>query len=430
MDPVIDPSNLTTPVKFTVLIPTRERCDTLAATLKTCVGQDYADLEIIVSDNFSQDNTRAVVDSFKDSRIRYVNTGKRVGMSANWEFALSQARGDYVTIIGDDDGLLPDALMRLSRLITQLERPSAIVWKAAAYGWPTHITESERNRLVISLGQTLKRLSAPTILHEVIHFKTLYFLLPNLYNSFVRADVIQRVKNESGAFFHSVTPDIYSGIALACVMDSYYYSLRAYSVNGASHHSNGASQLGEWRNLQTHQKYETENDLAFHPSLVTAPAVSILTAEAALQAKEHMPTARAILDVDIKEALLYAVKVAAIQSPAMYQTVADTVKKIGQLNNLKEYAEAVLAQNPNRPKDNRAIVGYNLAFNSIRLSTDDFGVKDIYDACQLCHHILVLNERGYHTPRGIAEATLRLGLKFIRGGGDHFVRAQKLGRLR
>ena len=43
--------------KFTVIIPTRERAETLYYAIKTCVEQDYENLEIIVSDNASQDDT-------------------------------------------------------------------------------------------------------------------------------------------------------------------------------------------------------------------------------------------------------------------------------------------------------------------------------------------------------------------------------------
>ena len=46
-------------------------------------------LDILVSDNFSKDSTEEVVGDIRDPRIRYVNTGKRVCMSHNWEFALS-----------------------------------------------------------------------------------------------------------------------------------------------------------------------------------------------------------------------------------------------------------------------------------------------------------------------------------------------------
>ena len=103
--------------KFTIVIPTRERCDTLYWSLHTCVSQRYENLEILVSDNYSQDATRDVVMSFNDPRIRYVNTGKRVSMTANWEFALAHVEDGYVTYIGDDDGMMPNALVELNQLI-------------------------------------------------------------------------------------------------------------------------------------------------------------------------------------------------------------------------------------------------------------------------------------------------------------------------
>jgi cellulose synthase/poly-beta-1,6-N-acetylglucosamine synthase-like glycosyltransferase len=65
-------------IKFNVIIPTRERMDTLRHCLRTVVAQDYDPLNIIVSDNFSQDGTREVVAEFNDPRITYVNTGRRV----------------------------------------------------------------------------------------------------------------------------------------------------------------------------------------------------------------------------------------------------------------------------------------------------------------------------------------------------------------
>ncbi len=56
--------------KLTVIIPTRERADTLFHTLRTVLEQEYENLEIIVSDNASIDNTRQVVSQFTDVRLR------------------------------------------------------------------------------------------------------------------------------------------------------------------------------------------------------------------------------------------------------------------------------------------------------------------------------------------------------------------------
>jgi len=83
-------------IKFNVIIPTRERADVLVHCLRTVVAQDYENLEIIVSDNHSSDNTWEVVESFGDKRIRYINTGRRLSMSSNWEYALSSVSEGYV----------------------------------------------------------------------------------------------------------------------------------------------------------------------------------------------------------------------------------------------------------------------------------------------------------------------------------------------
>jgi glycosyltransferase involved in cell wall biosynthesis len=43
-----------------------------------------------------------------DPRVRYAKTPERVGLAGNWNFVAAHARGEFVTIIGDDDRLLPD----------------------------------------------------------------------------------------------------------------------------------------------------------------------------------------------------------------------------------------------------------------------------------------------------------------------------------
>ena len=60
-------NNKTNNPHFTVVIPTRERAEVLQHCLKTVVAQDYDNLEILVSDNFSCDDTEDVVRSFKES---------------------------------------------------------------------------------------------------------------------------------------------------------------------------------------------------------------------------------------------------------------------------------------------------------------------------------------------------------------------------
>ncbi len=154
-------------MKFVVVIPTRERCDTLFHAIKTCISQNYEQLEIIVSDNFSQDKTKDVVLSFSDKRIKYINTGKRVSMSRNWEFALSHIKDGFVTYIGDDDdGLLPNAINDIS-LIIKSTNTSAVSWLKVEYCWPNHIVETMRNSLRICLFNKLFYYNSKTVLRDI-----------------------------------------------------------------------------------------------------------------------------------------------------------------------------------------------------------------------------------------------------------------------
>ena len=122
--------------KLSVVIPTRERADTLFYALKTVIEQEYQNLEIIVSDNASVDNTKEIVSQFSDSRIKYINTGTRLGMSENWEFALGHVTGEYVMYLGDDDGLLPNSCFDVAQVINKTGC-EALVWNKPSYLWPS-----------------------------------------------------------------------------------------------------------------------------------------------------------------------------------------------------------------------------------------------------------------------------------------------------
>ena len=59
-----------------IVIPTRERAETLYHTLRTCLEQEGDDYEVVVCDNCGSPATRAVVDGFASARIKYVRSAK------------------------------------------------------------------------------------------------------------------------------------------------------------------------------------------------------------------------------------------------------------------------------------------------------------------------------------------------------------------
>jgi glycosyltransferase involved in cell wall biosynthesis len=256
-------------VKFTVIIPTRERADTLQYSLKTCGTQDYDNLEILVSDNNSQDNTKEVVESFKDPRIRYINTGKRVSMSHNWEFALSHVNDGWVLILGDDDGLLPGCLNRVEQLIRETNT-KAIIPNCCTFIWPNE-DNHWYGRLLIPMRRGFEIRDPKKWLKRVVDGRAWYAELPMLYaGGLMHNSLIDKIRGKRGTFFQSCQPDIFSSIAFASVTDSYVYSHEPFAIAGHSRHSNGASWAASARgnsNATENQPIEiflSEGNIPFH----------------------------------------------------------------------------------------------------------------------------------------------------------------------
>src|SRR4051794_15241066 len=103
--------------RFSIVIPTRERATTLRFALQTCLNQQFTDYEIVVCDNASSPATRHVVEQAQSRSIRYVRSERLLPMSDNWDLAISNAQGEYILILGDDDGLMPYALRELETII-------------------------------------------------------------------------------------------------------------------------------------------------------------------------------------------------------------------------------------------------------------------------------------------------------------------------
>lgn len=253
--------------KFTVIIPTRERCDVLEKALRTVTAQDYEPLDILVSDNFSQDGTRDVVFGAKDPRVKYRRTDRRLAMAQNWEFALSHVADGWVAIIGDDDGLLPDSLSRVASIVRETGL-RAVKSRVCNYEWPSR-TGMDHGRLTIPLGAGWQVRAGHRWLARALKGYAEYGDLPMLYHGFVESSVLRQLAGTSGRVYHSSQPDIYSAVAIASVVGAYAYSFEPLAINGASKHSNGASSFSQEKQPygSPAQIFLAEENLPFHPAV-------------------------------------------------------------------------------------------------------------------------------------------------------------------
>ena len=96
---------------ITIGIPTYNRAaGTLPMTLESALGQEYPNVEVVVSDNCSVDNTQEVVRGFGVDRVNYIRQQENIGVTNNYNACLRAARGDYFLLLHDDDLIDADFL--------------------------------------------------------------------------------------------------------------------------------------------------------------------------------------------------------------------------------------------------------------------------------------------------------------------------------
>lgn len=118
---------------ISVLIPNFNYALYIGETIQSVLDQNLPNLEIVVADNASTDNSVEVVRAFNDPRIQLSVNACNVGFSANLERVAAGARGRRMLLLSSDDRMLPDALAAYARLETALgERAERAVWGAGS----------------------------------------------------------------------------------------------------------------------------------------------------------------------------------------------------------------------------------------------------------------------------------------------------------
>lgn len=114
------------PGLVSVIVPTYNRASMVTAAVDSILTSTYADVEAIVVDDGSTDDTHRVMAKYSDSRVRYFHT-RNGGMSAARNHGMEHARGEYIAFLDSDDQWMP---WKLAAQIELFRRHSdvGLVW--------------------------------------------------------------------------------------------------------------------------------------------------------------------------------------------------------------------------------------------------------------------------------------------------------------
>ena len=103
---------------MSVIIPTYNQADLLQKALHSVINQTFQNWEAIVIDNYSEDNTKEIVESIRDSRIKYVLFSNKGIIAASRNHGIHLARGNMIAFLDSDDLWYPSKLSTCLDYIT------------------------------------------------------------------------------------------------------------------------------------------------------------------------------------------------------------------------------------------------------------------------------------------------------------------------
>lgn len=292
---------MTNTPSITVVIPTRDRAETLPFTIASCLTAADDGVDILVIDNHNDDATQQVLKGF-GKRVRTIRAPQRLPMAKNWELALGHISSEFVIYIGDDDALLPGSI-KTFREINQRFPESTVTWRHLIYYWPNFPLKSRAGLVSLTWSDLVEVREGERAVHRALAQVSAWSELPMIYNSFFKSSVIERFLAGHGSpFFRSTSPDIYSGFLCALLEDSYVWSGRPLSIGGLSAGSTGATlfRTTEQGPAERFDRENQEGGLRFSQSLDNIRLIPMIVTEAFLQAREAingMGTERITVDV-------------------------------------------------------------------------------------------------------------------------------------
>jgi len=209
---------------FSILIATKNRIQYCINVIETILKYNDSDFELVIQDNSDSLELKKFVDeNITDKRLKYNYTPPPFSSIDNFNAAIELAEGEYICLIGDDDGINPE-IFKIVRWASQNQIDAIVPDLNTIYWWPDAcklIKEKNQYNGLLQITPTKGNVHRYSTKREILKLLQnggqdyLNFNLPKLYHGVVKKEFLDKIKSKTGNFIGGLSPDIYSAIAIA-----------------------------------------------------------------------------------------------------------------------------------------------------------------------------------------------------------------------
>jgi glycosyltransferase involved in cell wall biosynthesis len=178
--------------KFSIIIPVRNGGNYLKQAVESILAQTYQDFNLLILESGSTDGSIEYIQLIKDERVVLYTIPKTLGIEDNWARILQTDRNEFMTILGQDDILLPHYLEVMNALIT--EHPDASLYQ-------THFNQINAKGGLIRHCQKIEAIEPPDVFLTSILDNTIDFMASGFMMRCIDYDAIGGIPNYPNLLF-------------------------------------------------------------------------------------------------------------------------------------------------------------------------------------------------------------------------------------
>jgi hypothetical protein len=288
---------------LSIVIPTCNRQVYAASAIRCALAIPSSDIEVVVQDCSDEDTLSSLIAAESlDKRLSY-RYERPAHMTENWNRAIGRATGEYLCLIGDDDGINPE-IVQAAEWAKSNTLDCLAVNNTVDYRWPG---AGQLTRVSILCKQILDGflqivypfrsditmdVDTEAELRKLVRDGGVYYMkfnLPKLYHGLVHRRCLDTVREKLGAFTGGLSPEMFASLAIACTAPRLAVIDYPLTIPGGCKASNTYIVSASKRQSMKLEDQPEFRDVGYHwseivPRLYTVPPAWADSAVAALLA--------------------------------------------------------------------------------------------------------------------------------------------------
>ncbi|MCD6067586.1 MAG: putative glycosyl transferase [Bacteroidetes bacterium] len=127
-----------------ICIPSYNGAPFLERCIRSCLSQTYPEIEIIINDDCSTDDTFALAEKWmqEDKRIKVHRNTSNLGLVGNWNETLSKTKGEWIKMLFQDDWMEPQCIEEMMKAGAAL--PESLIVSSRSYSFADGVSEETK----------------------------------------------------------------------------------------------------------------------------------------------------------------------------------------------------------------------------------------------------------------------------------------------